>query len=134
MNPAYRLLQGSSKTALVRSMRLLVGIFAVLLLSCATKPPANVAFGEYYPHTRWIDRETQSFHVDAFYDRIVISGEGMSPVTVPGRWMGRGFWPTSEPERSLPYFGVAQDGIEGGFFGDARLDRYHFKRVRPDPT
>ena len=115
-------------------MRLLVAIFATLLLSCATKPPADVAFGEYYPHTRWIDRETHSVRVDAFSDRLVISGESGPLATVSGRWIGRGFWPSSGPQRYLPYFGVAREGVDAGFFGDARLDRYHFKRVRPDPT
>jgi hypothetical protein len=119
---------------LVRSMRPLVGICAMLLLSCATKPSADLAFGDHYPHTRWIDRETHSFRVDAFRDRLVISVQGGPLVTVPGRWMGRGFWPSSEPQRYVPYFGVAHEGVDAGFFGDARLDRYHFKRVRPDPT
>jgi len=125
---------GAAQLRLVRSMRLLIGIAVMLLLSCATKPSADRAFGEDYPHTRWIDRETHSFRVDAFSDRLVISAQGKPPVTVPGRWMGRAFWPASEPQRNLPYFGVAHEGVDAGFFGDEVLDKYHFKRVRPDPT
>ena len=115
-------------------MRPLVLVVAAILSSCAAKPTAGLSFGEYYRHTRWIDRDTRSITVDAYSDRLVISQRGKATVIVPGQWGGRGFWRASEPQGKLPYFGVAHEGVDAGFFGDARLEKFHFRRVRPDPT
>ena len=123
-----------AQLCLVRSMLLLVLMVAAVFSSCAAKPAAGPSFGEYYRHTRWIDRETHVITVDAYSDRLVISQRGKADVVVRGRWGGRGFWRASEPEGELPYFGVAHEGIDAGFFGDRRLEKLHFKRVQRDPT
>ena len=84
----------------------------VLLVSLVLCPgcASSGEFADYYPHTRWVDRETRSIVVDAFRDRLVISRRGKAPVTVPRRWRGRGFWRASQPHSELGYFAVAHEG------------------------
>ena len=91
------------------------------------------AFGEYYPHTRWVDVETHSIIVDAYSDRLVISQKGRPPLTIAGLWKGRAFLRQTDLETTLGYFSVAHEGTLASFFGDPRFQRFTFKRVRPDP-
>jgi hypothetical protein len=113
---------------LVRSMRPVLCLTALLLL-CAARRPTDLTFGEYYPHTRWIDRDTRSITVDAFTDRLVILQRGKSAVTIAGCWRGRAFLRDCKSD----YFGVAHEGVDAEF-SDGPFKEHYFRRVRPDPT
>jgi hypothetical protein len=114
-------------------MRAVLLFAALVLLCCAAKASSGKSVGEYYRHSHWIDQETHSIRVDAFSDRIVISERGKRLLIVRGRWEGRAFLRASAPHNRLGYFGVAHEGLNATFFGDARLEKFSFKRIRPDP-
>jgi hypothetical protein len=109
-------------------MRAFLCVAAILML-CAARRPTDLAFGEYYPHTRWIDRETQRITVDAFTDRLVISQRGKSTLTIAGCWRGRAFLRYCKSD----YFGVAHEGVDAGFSYGPYKEHY-FRRIRPDKT
>ena len=110
-------------------MRAVVFLIPAILLFCAARRPSDLSFGEYYPHTRWIDRETHSVIVDAFSDRIVVSGHRGPALTMKGCWRGRAFL----SDCRLDFFAVAHEGADATFLASPLKD-YHFRRVRPDPT
>ena len=104
---------------------------ALLMLICSSAAAlTNPAFGDYYPHTRWIDRETHSVQIDAYPHRLVITRRGHSPLTIEGCWRGRAFL----RDCKIDYFGVAHEGVDGDLHGDKRFKRLSFRRVRPDPA
>ncbi|SRR6266542_6450020 len=105
-------------------------VFMLAATLCVTAQAyTNKPFGEYYPHTRWIDHETHSITVDAFPNRLVISQRGKSPLTVVGCWGGRAFLRDCRSD----YFGVAHEGRDAAFAFGPFAD-HSFRRVRPDPT
>jgi hypothetical protein len=105
-------------------------LFAALATVCTTVlANTNKPFGEYYPHTRWFDRETHSIQVDAYPDRLVITRRGKQAIIVRGCWRGRAFL----RECKSDYFRVAYEGRDAGFSGDRRFEDRSFRRVRPDP-
>ena len=111
-------------------MRAVLFVIPAILLLCAARRPSGLSFGEHYPHTRWIDRETHSVIVDAFTDRIVVSGQrGGLALTMKGCWRGRAFL----SECRSDFFAVTHEGVDATFLASPLKD-YHFRRVRPDPT
>jgi hypothetical protein len=114
-------------------MRPLFAICTLLLVWSAGAFARWDDFGVYYPHTRWVDQETHSITIDAFTTRLVISERGKQPVIVRGNWRGRGFWRVSDLHGEFPYFAIAHEGVDAGVFKEPRLEKYNFKRVRPDP-
>jgi hypothetical protein len=104
-------------------------VFVLAATLCATAQAyTDESFGEYYPHTRWIDRETHSIIVHAFTDRLVISQRGKQILTIRGCWRGRAFLRDCRAD----IFGVAHEGVDGGF-STGPLKEHYFRRVRPDP-
>ena len=108
--------------------RWLVFTFAATLWASAHAYTGK-PFGEFYPHTRWIDRETRSITLDAFPDRLVISQRGKPPLIIRGCWRGRAFL----RDCTSDYFGVAHEGIYAAFVGDSPFKDIQFHRVQPDP-
>jgi hypothetical protein len=107
-------------------------VFVLVLLAtlCASAQGyTNKPFGEYYPHTRWIDSEKHSIRIDAYPDRLVIARRGKPVIVVRGCWRGRAFLRDCRSD----YFGVAHEGIYAAFFGESRFGDIRFRRVRPDP-
>jgi hypothetical protein len=51
----------------------------------------NKPFGDYYPHTRWIDTERHTIQVDAFPHYLLITERGKRPIKIRGFWQGRTF-------------------------------------------
>src|SRR5438874_9162865 len=89
----------------------------------------NLPFGEYYPHTRWVDSETHRVTIDAFPHRLVITRSAKRPIVVRGCWRGRAFLRDCRRD----YFGVAHEGLDASIGGDSRFRDLSFRRVRPDP-
>ena len=110
-------------------MRASLCLIPLVLLLCAALQASNLSFGEYYSHTRWIDRESHSIVIDAFTDRLVITEPGKGAVTIKGCWRGRAFLRDCRSD----IFGVAHEGVDAGFSSGPLKDHY-FRRVRPDPT
>ncbi len=110
-------------------MRRLVSLVFLALLSCAGRQPHDLSFGEHYPHTRWIDRESHSITIDALADRLIVTQHTQAPITIKGSWRGDAFFATSGP-----IFGINHGRDGAAFYADSRFDRYNFKRVLPDPT
>jgi hypothetical protein len=102
----------------------------VVLIWSAANASTNLPFGEYYPHTRWIDQETHSVQIDAFPHRLVISRKGHSAIIIEGCWRGRAFL----RDCKIDFFGVAHEGIDAALHGDKRFERFSFRRIRPDPA
>jgi hypothetical protein len=98
-------------------------------LCAAAQGYTDGSFGEYYPHTRWIDRGTRTITVDAFPDRLVISQRGRSTLTIRGCWRGRAF----RRDCRSDVFGVAHEGVDAGF-SVGPLKQHYFRRIRPDLT
>lgn len=107
---------------------------ALILLSVSAQASTNKPFGEYYPHTRWVDIETHTIQVDAFPHYLLVTEQGKRPIKIRGFWKGRAFLKDSDPKSTLGYFGVAYEGDDAGFAVDPRLEKFHFKRIRPDPA
>jgi hypothetical protein len=104
-------------------------VLVLLAILCTTaRGHTNKPFGEYYLHTRWIDRETRSIQVDAYPDRLVITRKGKREI-VHGCWRGRAFL----QDCRWDYFLVAYEGRDAGFVGGTPLEEFHFRRVLPDP-
>ena len=105
-------------------------VFTLAATLCASAYAyTDKPFGEYHPHTRWIDRETRNITLDAFPDRLVISQRGKPTLTIHGCWRGHAFL----RDCSSDYFGVAHEGVDAGFSIGPLAER-HFRRIRPDPT
>jgi hypothetical protein len=99
---------------------------AAQLASAAT----DKSFGEYYPHTRWIEPRHHMLTVDAYPDHLVISRRGQQPIVVRGCWRGRAFLRQCRAD----YFAIAYEGRDAAFFGQPPFSNVTLKRVRPDPT
>lgn len=110
-------------------MRLCSLVLLLATLCASAQAYTDKAFGDYYPHTRWIDRETSSITVDAFSDRLIISQRGKPTRTIHGCWRGRAFLRDCRSD----FFGVAHEGIDAYVDGDPRFEKFNFRRVRPDP-
>jgi hypothetical protein len=111
--------------------------FTIVLIAVASSITSSASqgtsFGEYHPHTRWIDVETHAIVVDAYVDRLVISQKGRPSITVRGIWRGRAFLKQDALSANVGYFGVAYEGTRAAFSGDHRFERFTFERARPDP-
>ena len=101
----------------------------ILLLTSTAWGGFHSDFIVAYPHTRWISTSRQRIQVDAFADRLVIAEHGKPTVVVHGCWGGRSFF----KDCKVVYFDVAHEGVDGGFSPASPLEKYEFKRVRPDP-
>jgi hypothetical protein len=105
-------------------------VFLLLMtLHASAQAYTNKPFGEYYPHTRWIDGRKHSLQIDAYPDRLVITRRGKPIIIVRGCWRGRAFLRDCRSD----YFSVAHEGIYAAFFGDRRFEDIQFRRVLPDP-
>jgi hypothetical protein len=105
-------------------------LVSIMFIGSSAAGFTDLPFGEYYPHTRWIDQETHSVQIDAYPHRLVITRRGHSPLTIEGCWRGRAFL----RDCKIDYFGVAYEGTDGDLHGDKRFERFSFRRVRPDPA
>ena len=104
-------------------------LFALLFTAEFARAATNKPFGEYYPHTRWIDTKTHHVTIDAFPDRLAIHRTGIKPIVISGCWRGRAFL----RDCRFDYFGVAHEGDDADITGDPRFGDLSFRRVRPDP-
>jgi hypothetical protein len=114
-------------------VRYMSRLFISILLAtlCVTgEAYTNKPFGEYYPHTRWIDRETYSIQVDAYPNHLVVTRGGKSAIIVHGCWRGRAFLRDCTSDYSV----VAHEGRDAGFVGDRHFEDVHFRRVPSDPN
>src|SRR5437867_8645938 len=105
-------------------------IALLLLIFSLTDASTNLPFGEYYPHTRWINQETHSIQIDAFPHRLVVTQKGHSAIIIQGCWRGRSFL----RDCKVDVFGVAHEGTDGVLHGDKRFEKCSFRRIRPDPA
>jgi hypothetical protein len=110
-------------------MRCIVGLATISLLLCASRKPTDLSFGEYYSHTPWIDCESHTLTVDAFGDRLVVTGPTGPAMSIKACWRGRAFLSDCRSD----FFGVAKEGADATFSASP-LKNLDFKRVRPDPT
>ena len=108
--------------------RVLALLFAITICTTA-HAYTNKPFGEYYPHTRWIDQETHTIQLDAYPHRLVITQKSKRPMIIHGCWRGRAFLRDCRSD----YFGVAHEGVDADISGDPRFENFSFRRVRPDP-
>ena len=105
-------------------------LVSLMFVCSSAEAFTNLSFGEYYPHTRWIDQETQSVQIDAYPHRLVIAEKGHSTIVIEGCWRGRAFL----RDCKVDVFGVAHEGIDAALHGYQRFERFSFRRVRPDPA
>ena len=104
-----------------------------MVISVSSSDSHGASFGEYHPHTQWIDIETHSIVVDAYVDRLVISQKGAPSITIRGIWQGRAFLKQGASPSDKVFFSVAYEGTRAGFSGEARFGKLTLARVRPDP-
>jgi hypothetical protein len=111
-----------------------LSLVLLLCINNALARSSSPSFGEYYPHTRWVDIRSRSTVLDVYVHRLVISEPSKPPVTVLGEWNGRTFLKSSGQKSFTDFFSVAYEGNVATFLGDKRLfDKGEFERLRPDP-
>jgi hypothetical protein len=99
------------------------------LLFAFTSYAQHSDFVAAYPHTRWISKGRHKVQVDAYADHLLIAERGKPTINVRGCWKGRSFFKDCD----VDYFGVAYEGQDGGFSPPSPLEKFEFKRVKPDP-